>query len=72
MARDLCRSCGEPIYDYMPRVFAIQGYEETRKQGGQNHVLMKKRLDGWVWHRSCWDLVMKRHRGHGEQTELPL
>lgn len=67
---DLCRSCHEPIYDYMSKVFAIQGYEEMRKRGGQNHVLHKERLDGWVWHKTCWEEIMRKRKGHGEQMQL--
>lgn len=69
---DLCRACGEPIYDYDTRVHAIQGYEESRKGGGTNHVLHKKRLDGWIWHKGCFETLMRRRRGYGEQTGMKL
>jgi hypothetical protein len=67
---DLCRSCGNPIYDYDTRIHAIQGYEESRKGGGTNHVLNKQRLDGWIWHKGCWQDLMRRRRGHGEQLQI--
>jgi hypothetical protein len=67
---DLCRSCGQPIYDYDTRIHAIQGYEESRKQGGTNHVLRKQRIDGMVWHKGCFEAILRKKRGHGDQLEL--
>lgn len=63
--------CSNPeIHDYQTRVYAVRGYEETRTQGGQNHVLRKERVDGWVWHRHCWETVMHHHDGTGKQSSL--
>jgi hypothetical protein len=67
---DYCRRCHQPINAGSGRVYAIRGYEETRAGGGQNHVLEKERLDGWVWHRHCWDIAMRKRKGHGVQLEL--
>lgn len=67
---DLCRSCGQPIERYHEQVYAIQGYEERRSGGGAHHVLEKQRLDGWTWHKRCWESVMRRHQGRGEQGRL--
>jgi ribosomal protein L37E len=67
---DLCRKCGRPIYDYDTRIHAIQGYEESRKQGGTNHVLRKQRIDGWSGTRAAGRTIMRKRRGHGDQMEL--
>lgn len=72
MRADLCRRCGNPIYTYEPRVYAIVGYEESRRQGGANHVLLKQRQDGKVWHKACWEDAIKERerRRNGEQLGL--
>lgn len=67
-----CRDCNRPIAENETAVYPIQGYEVTRSGGGQNHVLRKTRVDGWVWHKACWDSLMKRRDLSGIQQSLPL
>ena len=67
---DVCRRCHLPIEPTHGKVYAIQGYEEVRAGGGQNHVLEKRRLDGWVWHRTCWDVSMRKAKREGVQLRM--
>lgn len=62
--------CGKPVLESDTRMYPIRGFEETRAGGGQNHVWRKERIDGWVWHRHCWEMVIRRHDGGGPQGTL--
>jgi hypothetical protein len=62
--------CSKPIMNHQTKVYAVRGYEETRSGGGQNHVLEKERIDGYVWHRHCWDIAIARRKGTGKQLTL--
>lgn len=65
---DLCRRCGQPIYRHQARAFPVRGYEVTRSGGGQNHVLFKERIDGWVWHaKPCFEDLMRQRKGGGHE-----
>jgi hypothetical protein len=61
---------GGVVHTHEAAVYPIRGYETTRSGGGQNHVLRKQRVDGWVWHKQCFDQVMRRKDGGAEQEPL--
>jgi hypothetical protein len=58
-----CKECGRSVSATETAVYPVQGYEVTRGGGGQNHVLHKTRVDGYVWHKPCFDVVMMRKQG---------
>lgn len=64
--KGICAFCGEPVKTSDRAAFAITGYERERETGGQNHVVKKARVDGWIWHArfdgDCFERhVIKRH-----------
>jgi hypothetical protein len=68
MPFDTCRSCGKPIETFHAKVHAVRGYEETA--GGSTRMLRKQRLDGYVWHKTCWERLVHRRDGTGPQLEM--
>jgi hypothetical protein len=65
-----CGHCHRTVFEHDDRVYAIQGYERVRHGGGQNHVLRKQRVDGYVWHYRCWESAVRRRDGLGIQEAL--
>jgi hypothetical protein len=59
-----CVHCGEPVQSFQVHVFKVEGYEETRSQGGANKVMERTRVPDLVWHRACWELWL--HSGDGQ------
>lgn len=66
--KGLCAKCGERIESFQSAVYKIDGYEAERSQGGQNHVLRKRRL-GPVWHDFCFEMMTEASQG-GRQLSL--
>ena len=65
-----CMRCGETVQHYQAAIYQVYGYEREREQGGQNHVLRKKRVDGRIWHERCYELHCFELDGTGRQESL--
>jgi hypothetical protein len=65
-----CRKCGEVIRANERAGYPIQGYEVERDSGGQNHVVNKTRVDGWIWHArfkgDCFDQAVNKSSAQQE------
>lgn len=65
-----CGRCHRPVGERDDRIYAVQGYERAPRAGGQNHVLLKERVDRYVWHYRCWESAVRHRDGTGIQEAL--
>jgi hypothetical protein len=68
--KGICRHCNEPVRKYQTAIYQVVGYERERDQGGQNHVMRRRRVDGRIWHERCYEQHCFELDGTGEQAAL--
>lgn len=65
-----CVECCRTVGRSQTAVWEVRGYERDRGGGGTNHLIERARVDGRVWHSSCFDSWLRRARGQGVQGAL--
>lgn len=68
--KGICVECGREIpFDHYG-VREVTGYVDERRSGGANAVREIKRIDGRIWHSSCFARWLRKFNEQGEQGGL--
>jgi hypothetical protein len=71
--KGICVECGRVVSREQAGVWQVRGFSSDRgasKGGGMNHIREVERIDGRVWHETCWDVWLRRVRGRGIQGAM--
>lgn len=68
--KGICVECKREVPANHLGVREVRGYADERKGGGPNAIREIQRVDGRIWHSSCFAAWLRKFNDQGEQGGL--